>query len=57
MGRMDRILLGHLVLYNNTRDVLIIFKRVRSSCLMHSFRISIGNGSNGPDFVGASNII
>ena len=57
MGRMDRILLGHLILYNNTRDVLIIFKSVRSSCLMHFFRISIGNGSNGPDFAGASSII
>ena len=49
--------MGHLVLYNNTRDVLIIFKSAGSSCLMHSFRISIGNGSNGPDFVGASSII
>ena len=57
MGRMDRILLGHLVLYNNTRDVLIIFKSAGSSCLMHSFRVSIGNGSNGQDFAGASSII
>ena len=38
-------------------DVLTIFKRTGKSWSIHSFRIFVGIGSSGHDFVGASRMI